>query len=42
MAQYPFEADLTELHANLDHYVGVVFASLESDFLTMPKGQGFV
>lgn len=26
----------------LDHYVDVVFASLESDFLTMPKGQGFV
>ncbi|RRD69145.1 MULTISPECIES: hypothetical protein [unclassified Desulfovibrio] len=42
MVQYPFEADLAELQANLDHYVDVVFASLESDFLTMPKGQGFV
>lgn len=40
MVQYPI--DLEELHANLDHYVDVVFASLESDFLTMPKGQGFV
>ena len=42
MAQYPFEAELTELHANLDHYVDIVFASLESDFLIMPKGQGFI
>jgi hypothetical protein len=42
MAQYQFEVELTELHANLDHYVDVVFSSLESDFLTMPKGQGFV
>jgi len=42
MVQYPFEADLAELHTNLDYYVGVVFASLESDFLTLPKGQGFV
>ena len=42
MAQFPFEAELAELHTNLDHYVDEVFASLESDFLTMPKGQGFV
>lgn len=42
MVQYPFKADLIELRANLDHYVDVVCASLESDFLTMPKGQGFV
>lgn len=42
MPQYPFEAELTDLHANLDRYVDAVFASLESDFLTMPKGQGFV
>ncbi|MDR1578046.1 MAG: hypothetical protein LBT86_07465 [Deltaproteobacteria bacterium] len=42
MSQYPFEADLTELQANLDHYVDVIFAALESDFLTMPTGKGFV
>ena len=42
MALYPFEAEIAELRANLDHYVDVVFASLESDFLTMPKGHGFV
>jgi len=42
MPQYPFEASFKELQANLDHYVDVVFASLESDFLTMPKGPGFI
>lgn len=42
MAEYPFEADLEELRASLDRYVDVIFASLESDFMTMPKGQGFI
>lgn len=42
MNQHPFEAELADLHTNLDHYVDMVFASLESEFLTMPKGQGFV
>lgn len=42
MHQYPFEAEIADLQANLDHYVNTVFASLESDFLTMPKGHGFV
>ncbi len=42
MARYPFEVELSELEANLDQYVDAVFASLESDFLTMPKGQGFI
>jgi hypothetical protein len=42
MPQYPFEASFEELQSNLDHYVDVVFASLESDFLTMPKGPGFI
>ena len=42
MALYPFEADPAELRDNLDHYVTVIFGSLESDFLTLPKGCGFV
>ncbi len=42
MTPYPFDADVTALNKNLDHYVDVVFASLESDFLMMPKGQGFI
>jgi hypothetical protein len=42
MPPYPFEASFQDLQTNLDHYVDVVFSSLESDFLTMPKGPGFV
>lgn len=42
MPLYPFEASFQDLYANLDHYVDAVFSSLESDFLTMPKGPGFV
>ena len=42
MPHYPFEAGFKELQDNLDHYVDLVFSSLESDFLTMPKGPGFV
>lgn len=42
MNRHPFEAELAELHAHLDHYVDIIFTSLESDFLTMPRGQGFV
>lgn len=42
MKQYPFEADPKELMDHLDDYVSVVFACLESDFLVMPKGQGFI
>lgn len=42
MSQQPFEVRFEEVQANLDHYVDVVFASLESDFLTMPKGSGFI
>lgn len=42
MVKYPFEVDFETLQADLDAYVNTVFASLESDFLTMPKGQGFV
>lgn len=42
MPRYPFEVNFAELNTNLDSYVDAVFASLESDFLTMPKGQGFV
>ncbi len=42
MPQHPFEISFEELQVNLDHYVDMVFASLESDFLTMPKGPGFI
>lgn len=42
MTKYPFEAEHGELRHNLDHYVNSVFGSLESEFLVMPRGAGFV
>jgi hypothetical protein len=39
---YPFEAPFEELSARADAFVDEVFASLESAFLVMPRGQGFV
>ncbi len=39
---FPFEADFNDLQSNLDAYVDAVFGSLESEFLVMPKGKGFV
>lgn len=40
--RYPFEVDADELKANIDSFVSVVFESLESEFLTLPRGVGFV
>lgn len=42
MPKYPFEATLEEILQNPDSYVSAVFSCLESEFLTMPKGIGFV
>lgn len=39
---FPFEATPDELIARADTFVDSVFASLESSFLVMPRGQGFV
>ncbi len=39
---YPFEAPFDELLARADVFVDEVFSSLESAFLVMPRGQGFV
>lgn len=38
----PFEASPAELEAELDSFIDVVFADLASEFLTMPRGEGFV
>lgn len=38
----PFEASLEELVGNMDQFVTAVFSSLESDFMTMPRGNGFI
>ena len=42
MPKYPFEATLKELQSDTDAYVDSVFSSLESAFLILPKGPGFV
>ena len=39
---FPFEVGFDEVQANLDAYVDAVFGCLESEFLVMPKGDGFV
>lgn len=40
--KYPFEASLSELESGLDGFVRAVFSTLESEFLVLPKGVGFV
>lgn len=42
MITYPFEASANEIEKNPDSYVDAVFSSLESEFLVMPKGPGFI
>jgi hypothetical protein len=40
--QYPFEVAFDSLQAELDTYVSAVFSLLQSEFLILPKGDGFV
>ena len=42
MTKYPFEASFDEIMREAETYVDVVFSCLESEFLVMPKGSGFV
>jgi hypothetical protein len=42
MMRYPFEATPEEFLNNPEPFVDAIFASLESDFLILPKGNGFV
>ena len=39
---FPFEVGFDKLQSDIDAYVDAVFGCLESDFLVMPKGKGFV
>jgi hypothetical protein len=39
---FPFEVPFDQVQADLDIYVDEVFAALRSEFLTMPKGEGFI
>ncbi len=40
--KFPFEANLAEIEASPDQFIDSVFSCLESEFLVMPLGQGFV
>ena len=39
---FPFEVSFNEVESDIDTFVDAVFGCLESDFLIMPKGKGFV
>ena len=40
--KYPFEATYQEILAAPESFVEAVFSSLESEFLLLPRGQGFI
>jgi hypothetical protein len=42
MTKYPFEVSPENIPIDADRYVESVFSCLESEFLVMPKGEGFV
>jgi len=42
MVMFPFNATLEEINKDPENYVDSVFSCLESEFLVMPKGAGFV
>jgi hypothetical protein len=42
MARFPFEVPFDQVQANIDDYVSTIFSLLESEFLILPKGQGFI
>jgi len=39
---FPFEVPFESVQANLDGFVDEVFGALQSEFLTLPKGEGFI
>jgi hypothetical protein len=39
---FPFEVSFAQVEANLDAFVDEVFGALQSEFLNLPKGQGFI
>jgi hypothetical protein len=42
MPEFPFEFEFDVVESRLDEFVSAVFSSLESEFLILPKGFGFV
>ncbi len=39
---YPFEAEPAQIEANPEPFVSAVFGALQSSFLLLPRGSGFV
>jgi hypothetical protein len=39
---FPFEVPFAEIETNFDAFVDEVFTALQSDFVTLPKGKGFI
>ena len=39
---FPFEVSFDEVEANIDLYIDEIFGCLESEFMVLPKGSGFV
>ena len=39
---YPFEASVEELESRQDFFIDAVFSNLQSSFLVLPRGSGFV
>jgi len=39
---YPFEVPFAQVEADLDTFVDEVFSALQSEFLTLPRGDGFI
>jgi len=40
--RYPFEVPYREIEADVDAFVNAVFDTLQSSFLLLPRGPGFV
>jgi hypothetical protein len=40
--KYPFEVSYETIASNPDRFIDAVFDSLQSSFLVLPKGPGFV
>ena len=40
--RYPFEVPYAEIEADVDAFINAVFDTLQSSFLLLPRGPGFV
>jgi len=40
--KYPFEVPFEQVQANPDEFISAIFSCLESEFLILPKGAGFI